>query len=86
MRRHRQRRLDGLRSLTIELRETEVDALIRSGFLDKHSRNDSYAVILADCANITTEDGSSAVAARDQECGRGRSATWPCSAWPGSQS
>jgi hypothetical protein len=47
MRRHRQRRLDGLRSLTIELRETEVDALIRSGFLEKHGRNDPYAVILA---------------------------------------
>jgi hypothetical protein len=36
-----------MRSLTIELRETEIDALIRSGFLEKHSRNDSYAVILA---------------------------------------
>jgi hypothetical protein len=33
--------------VTIELREIEIDALIRSGFLEKHSRNDSYAVILA---------------------------------------
>jgi hypothetical protein len=29
MRRHRDRRRDGLRCLTIELRETERDALIR---------------------------------------------------------
>ena len=28
MRRHRQRRRDGLRCLTIELRETEIDALV----------------------------------------------------------
>jgi hypothetical protein len=28
MRRHRERRRDGLRCLTIELRETEIDALI----------------------------------------------------------
>jgi hypothetical protein len=29
MRRHRERRRDGMRCLTIELRETEIDALIR---------------------------------------------------------
>ena len=33
MRRHRQRRRDGLRCLMIELRETEIDALIRNGLL-----------------------------------------------------
>jgi hypothetical protein len=33
MRRHRQRRRDGLRCLIIELRETEIDALIRNGLL-----------------------------------------------------
>jgi hypothetical protein len=32
MRRHRQRRRDGLRCLMIELRETEVDALIESDY------------------------------------------------------
>jgi hypothetical protein len=47
MRRHRQRRRDGVRSLQIELRETEVDALIESGFLDERSRDDSNAVIRA---------------------------------------
>ena len=47
MRRHRQRKRDGLRSLRIELRETEIDALIDVGFLEQASRNDSHAVILA---------------------------------------
>jgi hypothetical protein len=47
MRRHRQRKRDGLRSLRIELRETEIDALIDVGFLEQASRNDSTAVILA---------------------------------------
>ena len=32
MRRHRQRRRDGLRCLMIELRETEVDALIKRDY------------------------------------------------------
>ena len=47
MRRHRARRRDGLRSLTIELHEREVDALIRSGFLKKGSRNEPNAVAQA---------------------------------------
>jgi hypothetical protein len=47
MRRSRQRRREGLRPLWIELRETEVDALIESGFLDERSRDDSNAVIRA---------------------------------------
>jgi SOS response regulatory protein OraA/RecX len=47
MRRHRQRRRDGVRSLQIELRETEVDALIESGFLEERSRDDPNAVIRA---------------------------------------
>ena len=33
MRRHRQRRRDGLRCLMVELRETEIDALIGIGLL-----------------------------------------------------
>jgi hypothetical protein len=45
MRRSRQRRRDGLRSLRIELRETEIDKLIRSGFLDRASCNDANAVL-----------------------------------------
>ena len=44
MRRHRERRRDGLRCLTIELRETEIDALIRKGMLKADARNDFYAI------------------------------------------
>jgi hypothetical protein len=47
MRRHRQRRLDGMRSLMIELRETEIDALISAGLLDDQSRDDPNAIIHA---------------------------------------
>ncbi len=45
MRRHRERRRDGLRCLTIELRETEIDALIRQRLLNPETRNDRSAVI-----------------------------------------
>jgi hypothetical protein len=44
MRRHRQRRRDGLRCLIIELRETEIDALIRKGLLRAEMRNYQNAV------------------------------------------
>jgi hypothetical protein len=44
MRRHRERRRDGLRCLTIELRETEIDALIRKGMLKADTRNDPDAI------------------------------------------
>jgi hypothetical protein len=44
MRRHRQRRRDGLRCLVVELRETEIDALIRQGLLKSEMRNDLSAV------------------------------------------
>jgi hypothetical protein len=45
MRRHRQRRRDGLRCLVVELRETEIDALIRKGLLKPETRNDTSAII-----------------------------------------
>ena len=45
MRRHRQSRRDGLRCLGIELRETEIDALIRKGLLKPETRNDTSAII-----------------------------------------
>jgi hypothetical protein len=45
MRRHRQRRRDGLRCLVIELRETEIDVLIRKGLLKPETRNDTSAII-----------------------------------------
>jgi hypothetical protein len=44
MRRHRERRRDGLRCLTIELRATEIDALIDRGLLKPETRNDPSAV------------------------------------------
>jgi len=47
MRLHRERRRDGLRCVTIELRETEIDALVRNGFLKADTRNDSYAIEVA---------------------------------------
>ena len=47
MRRHRERRRDGLRCVTIELRETEITALIRKCFLKEDARNDRRAVLSA---------------------------------------
>jgi len=47
MRRYRERRRDGLRCLMIELRETEIDALARNGFLKVDARNDPYSIQMA---------------------------------------
>ena len=47
MRRHRERRRGGLRCLIIELRETEIDALARNGFLKTDARNDLRAIEMA---------------------------------------
>ena len=47
MRIHRQRRKVGLRCLTIELRETEIDALIRKGLLKPEVRHEAKAVVEA---------------------------------------
>jgi hypothetical protein len=44
MRRHRQRRRDGFRCLMVELRETEIDALIGLKLLTAETRNDAGAV------------------------------------------
>jgi len=44
MRLHRERRRGGLRCVTVELRETEVDVLIRKGMLKGDARNDMHAV------------------------------------------
>ena len=41
---HRRRRLAGLRCLTIELRETEVAALVRKGLLEGDEREDARAL------------------------------------------
>jgi hypothetical protein len=47
MRRYRERRRDGLRCVIIELRETEIDALIRKEMLKTDTRNDPYAIEMA---------------------------------------
>jgi hypothetical protein len=47
MRLHRERRSLGLRCLTIMLHETEIDALIREGFLNYEARNDPNAICAA---------------------------------------
>jgi hypothetical protein len=44
MARHRQRRKQGLRSIRIEVRETEIAALIRQGRLAPKSRGDVDAI------------------------------------------
>jgi hypothetical protein len=44
MARHRNRRQKGLRCVTIELRETEIDVLIRRGWLAPDSRGDLGAI------------------------------------------
>ena len=55
MRRHRERRRDGLRCFMIELRETEIDAFIRKGLLAAENSHDYDSVQSAlyeflDCA------------------------------------
>jgi hypothetical protein len=45
MRAHRDRKKSGMRCVLIELRETEIDALIRKGFLNADTRNDIDAII-----------------------------------------
>jgi len=47
MRLHRERRSLGLRCLTIMVQETEIDALVREGFLNLETRNDSNAICAA---------------------------------------
>jgi hypothetical protein len=44
MRLHRERRRSGMRPLWIELRVTEIDALVRIGFLKAETRNDANAI------------------------------------------
>jgi hypothetical protein len=44
MRLHRKRRRLGLRCLTIELRETEIDVLIRKNLLQADARHDIFAI------------------------------------------
>jgi hypothetical protein len=52
MRLHRQRRRQGLRCLTVELRETEIDAFIRMGLLKSETRNNPSAIAQALYAHL----------------------------------
>jgi hypothetical protein len=52
MRLYRERRRSGLRCLSIELRETEIDALIRKGLLKSEMRNDTAEIIDALYAHL----------------------------------
>jgi hypothetical protein len=47
MRRHRERRRDGLRCATIEVRDSEINTLVRMGLLRPEMRNDANALIEA---------------------------------------
>ena len=47
MRRHRERRRRKLHCLIIELRKTEIDALVRKGMLEAETRNNRQAIRLA---------------------------------------
>ena len=47
MRLFRERRRKGLRCVTIELHEDEIDALVRKGLLNVEMRNDANSVIEA---------------------------------------
>jgi hypothetical protein len=47
MRRHRERQRDGLRCLIIELRETEIDALIHKGLLIRDNSQNGGAIVAA---------------------------------------
>jgi hypothetical protein len=47
MRRHRKRRSDGLRCLTIQLRETEIDMLVCKALLRPEMRHSKNAIINA---------------------------------------
>jgi hypothetical protein len=41
---HRERRRHGLRCLMIEIRDREIDALVRQGLLDGEKRDDTTAI------------------------------------------
>ena len=47
MRRHRERRRDGLRCVTLDVHDGEIDALARRGFLKDDARNDLRSIEIA---------------------------------------
>jgi hypothetical protein len=47
MRRHRERRREGLRCVTLDVHDGEIDALARRGFLKADARNDLRSIEMA---------------------------------------
>jgi hypothetical protein len=47
MRLYRERRRTGLRCIMIQLRETEIDVLVRKGLLNQGRRDDRSAIVKA---------------------------------------
>jgi hypothetical protein len=45
MRLHRERKKNGMRCLTIELRETEIHSLVKKQLLKSEMRNDTSAIV-----------------------------------------
>jgi hypothetical protein len=54
MRRFRERRRDGMRCLRVELRKSEIEVLVRRGYLKNETRNNDRAVIEALYAHLET--------------------------------
>jgi hypothetical protein len=47
MRRHRERRRRGLRCVTLQVRDREIDALVRKGLLTAETRNIVHEITMA---------------------------------------
>jgi hypothetical protein len=47
MRRHRERRRRGLRCVTLQVRDREIDALVRKGLLTAETRNSVHEITMA---------------------------------------
>jgi hypothetical protein len=45
MRRYRERKHDGRRCVTVEILESEIDALVRMGLLGRETRNDPIEIV-----------------------------------------
>ena len=52
MRLHRERRRDGMRCLTVEIHDSEVEALLRLGLLAGEARHDANAIADAFYAHL----------------------------------
>jgi hypothetical protein len=67
MRLHRERRQQGLRCLTIEVHESEINMLVHMKLLKSEMRNDANAIIEALFAHLEPHIGFNAVT-RNYKC------------------